>query len=426
MALAIDGGTPYISEPLSRYNPIQAKEIAEANLVLESGVLSDFLGAAGSKFLGGQRVIDFETAAAKKFGSEYCISFNSWTSGLMAMVGAIPGLQPGDEIITTPWTMSATATAILQSGAIPVFADITKESFQPTRETILPLLNSRTKAILIVDIFGRSAEYDWLSRLCSEHGLLLLSDSAQAPGAKFKGKFITQYTDMGGYSLNYHKHIHSGEGGFALTNSLDLANKMRLIRNHSESVVSADDPVESKRILGNNFRLGEIEAAIAKPQIERIENIVEGRIRAAHELIDGLRELPNLTVPQKLSDSSNVFYILPLIFNADGSITRDKLVEILRSEGIPGIISKYTNIHRLPIFHEAKHAPEEIYPWKLNSQSVAFETYGSGACAVAEDLYDNSFLGIHMCASEFTDSEIELVLGAFRKVWVELGWTVKN
>jgi dTDP-4-amino-4,6-dideoxygalactose transaminase len=231
---------------------------------------------------------------------------------------------------------------------------------------------------------------------------------------------------MGGYSLNYHKHIHSGEGGFALTNSLDFANRMRLIRNHSESVVSIDNSGEMKRMLGNNFRLGEIEAAIAKPQVERIEKIVEGRIRAAHKLIDGLKELPNLTVPQKLSDSSNVFYILPLIFNAGGSITRDKLVEILRSEGIPGIVSKYTNIHRLPVFLEAKQAPDEFHPWNLNSQSIAFGTYGSGACPIAEDLYDNSFLGIHMCSSEFTDSEVELVLGAFRKVWAELGWTGEN
>lgn len=422
MVLAIDGGNPFISEAFSKYNPIQDREINAANEVLKSGVLSDFLGAAGDKFLGGSKVIAFEKTSSEKFGSKYCVSFNSWTSGLTAIVGSIPGLSAGDEIITTPWTMSATSSAILQNGAIPVFADISVEDFQPSRATILPLITPRTKAILAVDIFGRSSDYRMLLEICSEHNLLLISDSAQAPGAQFEGRFISQFPDVGGYSLNYHKHIHSGEGGFALTNSLELANRMRLLRNHSESVVTVDQDHEVKRLLGSNFRLGEIEAAIAKPQVERIDSIVETRITAAHSLIKGLSNLPGLVLPRPVSDRSNVFYILPIVLTNLGKVSRDKLVEILRAEGIPGIVSKYTNIHRLPIFQEARKSGNEIYPWSINSAALPLSTYGDGACPVSEDLFELSFFGIHMCASDFTEAEVAQVIGAFNKVWSELGW----
>ena len=422
MVLAIEGGSPFISETFSKYNPIQEQEIGAANEVLTSGVLSDFLGAAGDKFLGGPRVLAFEKAASEQFGSKYCVSFNSWTSGLTAMVGSIPGLKAGDEIITTPWTMSATATAILQHGAIPVFADITEKDFQPSRESIVSLITPRTKAILSVDIFGRSSDYRMLLEICAEYDLLLFSDSAQAPGAKFEGKFISQHPTVGGYSLNYHKHIHSGEGGFALTDDEELANRMRLLRNHSESVVSVDQDEEVKLFLGSNYRLGELEAAIAKPQVERIDSIAEDRIRAAHALLGGLSQLPGIKLPQPVNDRSNVFYILPIIVPNLNGISRDRLVEILRAEGIPGIVSKYTNIHRLPVFQSAKISPGEIYPWSANKNSIAANTYGYGACPVAEDLFERRFFGIHMCAAEFSDLEVSAVIGAFGKVWNELGW----
>jgi dTDP-4-amino-4,6-dideoxygalactose transaminase len=338
------------------------------------------------------------------------------------MVGSIPGLKVGDEIITTPWTMSATSSAILQNGAIPVFADISLEDFQLSRATILPLITPRTKAIMSVDIFGRSSDYRMLLEICSEYNLLLLSDSAQAPGAKFEDRYISQYPDMGGYSLNYHKHIHSGEGGFALTNNLDLASRMRLLRNHSESVVTDAVNDEIKGYLGSNFRLGEIEAAIAKPQVDRIDSIVGTRITAAHALISGLSRLPGVELPCPVSDQSNVFYILPIILTDLGKVSRDRLVEILRAEGIPGVVSNYTNIHRLPIFKQASNSWREIYPWNMADKSIALGTYGDGGCPVAEELFEFRFFGIHMCAADFTEVEVAKVIGAFNKVWSELGW----
>ena len=126
--LALFGGPKTINEPFKRYNPIGAEEVEAARLVVESGVLSQFLGAWHEDFYGGPKVQAFERECESYFGVKHAITVNSWTSGLIAAVGAI-GIEPGDEIIVTPWTMCASATAILHWNAIPVFVDIDRDTF---------------------------------------------------------------------------------------------------------------------------------------------------------------------------------------------------------------------------------------------------------------------------------------------------------
>ena len=126
--LAIHGGEKTIVTPFNKYNSIGKEEVQAAKEVVESGVLSQFLGAWHEDFYGGKKVKEFEKMAAEYFGVNYAVTVNSWTSGLIAAVGSI-GIEPGDEVIVTPWTMSASATAIMHWNAIPVFADIDPETF---------------------------------------------------------------------------------------------------------------------------------------------------------------------------------------------------------------------------------------------------------------------------------------------------------
>ena len=133
------------------------EEIAAANRVLRSGVLSAFIGAPGPGFYGGPEVQALEREAAERFGVKHVVSVNSWTSGLVAAMGAI-GLEPGDEVIVTPWTMVATATAILHWNAIPVFADIDPQTFNIDPNAVEAAITPRTRAIAAVDIFGQSAD----------------------------------------------------------------------------------------------------------------------------------------------------------------------------------------------------------------------------------------------------------------------------
>jgi dTDP-4-amino-4,6-dideoxygalactose transaminase len=172
-------------------------------------------------------------------------------------------------------------------------------------------------------------------------------------------------------------------------------------------------------MVGYNFRLGELEAAMAIPQIENLDELVNSRIIAGNKFIERLAGLPGLQMPPQSSQNSNVFYILPFVFHQRGSVTRDLLVEALRAEGVPAIINKYANIHRLPIFLQEGKKLRDTSPWVFNKDFV--DTYGPGKCDVAESLYDNTFFGLHMCSFEFDDIEIDQVVRAFEKVWFYMG-----
>ena len=145
--LAIHGGQKAIKKPFKRYNSIGLEEVEAAKLVIESGVLSQYLGRWDDDFYGGPKVQQFERECEAYFGVKHAITVNSWTSGLVAAVGAI-GVEPGDEIIVTPWTMCASATAILHWNAIPIFADIESETFCLDLASVEDNITSKTKAIM--------------------------------------------------------------------------------------------------------------------------------------------------------------------------------------------------------------------------------------------------------------------------------------
>ena len=414
--LAVLGGEPVIRSPFPPYRSIGDEEERAASEVIRSGVLSAYVGARGDAFLGGPRVRAFEAAAAQYFGVRHAIAVNSWTSGLIAAVGAI-GLEPGDEVIVTPWSMAATATAILHWNGIPVFADIERDTFNLDPAAVERALSPFTKAIMVADIFGQSADMKGLRRIADRHGLKIIGDTAQAPGARVGDRFAGTQADIGGYSLNFHKHIHCGEGGVVVTNDDTLARRTQLIRNHAEAVVDSDDPAALSNMLGFNFRMGEIEAAIATEQLKKLQSKVDSRQRAAAQLSSGLRGLPGLQAPVVRPGSTHVYYVYGMVLDLDRlRTTRAKLVAALRAEGVPALLSGYQNLHRLPVFTRKIAYGSKGFPW-TNSISRRSVEYGDGVCPVAEELHDRSFFGINLCAHEFDASQVDAVLAAFHKVW---------
>lgn len=418
--LALNGGSPVISQPFPPYRSLGEEEIVAANRVLQSGVLSAFIGAAGPGFLGGPEVQALEMEAAKRFGVKHVVAVNSWTSGLVAAMGAI-GLQPGDEVVVTPWTMVATATAILHWNAIPVFADIDPLSFNLNPQKVEIAITPRTRAIVAVDIFGQSADLPSLRAIADRHGLKLITDTAQAPGASLNGIPAGTTADIGGFSLNYHKHIHCGEGGLLVTNDDRLAERLQLIRNHGEAVITSEKSQDLANILGHNFRLGEIEAAIAREQLYKLSELVASRQVAAAQLTQGLSSLPGLLLPKVSDGATHVYYVYGMKLDLDKlRVSRSWIVEALKAEGVTGLFAGYQNIHLLPLFRKRIAYGEKCFPWVGLESGISNVYYGPGLCPVAEELHQSSFFGLNMCAHDFNEKEIDLILRAFAKVWREL------
>lgn len=415
--LAIHGGSSAISVPLSPFKSIGEDEVSAAAEVVRGQVLSAYIGAPGEGFMGGPHVRAFEQKAAAHFGVRHALAVNSWTSGLIAAVGAM-GIEPGDEIITTPWTMSATAMAILHWNAIPVFADIDLTTFNIDPASTERLVTDRTRAILLVDIFGQAADVGALREIADRHGLVLLGDTAQAPGAQHDNRFTGTQVDIGGFSLNYHKHIHCGEGGILVTDDDEYARKLALIRNHAESVVdpASDDLVN---MVGYNFRMGEIEAAIASVQLDKLAERVADRQRVAEELDAGLSGLRGLTTPRVEADGTHVYYVYGMTLDIEGlGVSRAAIIAALKAEGVPGLMAGYTNIHRLPIFTQQIAYGADHFPWSLRPDREFI--YGTGSCPVAEDLHDSRFLGINLCMFQFPSEDVAKVVAAFNKVWGQI------
>lgn len=417
--LAILGGKPAVQAAFKPFNTIGEEELAAATEVIRSGVLSAYIGAPGEAFMGGPKVRAFEAAAAQHFGVKHAIAVNSWTSGLIAAIGAI-GLEPGDEVITSPWTMVATATAVLQWNGIPVFADIDPATFNIDPASVERLITPRTRAILAVDIFGQSCDMRALRGITTRHNLKLLCDTAQSPGATYYGKATGTLADIGGYSLNYHKHIHCGEGGILVTDDDRYATRLRLIRNHAEAVIDSEDPLELCNMLGYNFRLGEIEAAIATAQLRKLGPNIDGRQRVAAQLDAGLRALPGLTTPHVAEGCSHVYYVYGMTLDITAiGITRDKLVAALRAEGLPGIMSGYQNVHLYPLFQKRIAYGTGGFPW-TSAYCDREVSYARGICPVAEKLHAETFLGINICLNDYSSDDVQTVIAVFEKVWRNL------
>lgn len=416
--LAINGGPKVREKLFPAHRPIASEEMNAATEVIASGVLSKFLGAWHHDFYGGPNVNALEKAWAERFGSKHAISVNSNTSGLICAMGAL-GIEPGDEVIVCGYSMAISAVAPLFYGGIPVFADIEKDFFCLSTDDVARKITPYTKAIIVVDLFGQPYDVIGLNNLAEKHGLKIVEDCAQAPGAMYENSFTGTLGDIGVFSLNYHKHIHSGEGGIIVTDDDDLAEKMRMIRNHAESVVGPRQWQDLTNMLGFNFRMTEIEAAIALVQLEKLEPLLNKRLKNVAYIENELGFISALTPPKIRNNATHVYYQHANLWSeAEAGVDRNTFInavkaelpmfELRETEGVKLNYGYVRPIYLLPIFQD---------DLRKSNFTRQLPNYSKVTCPVLEDLHNNTLIHHEFMVPSMKKSDIDDVVAAFSKVW---------
>ncbi len=386
--LALHGGPPVVREPFPAYNTIAAEETRAVTRVMGKGVLSAFVGAAQEAFYGGEEVRALEQEWAEYFAVPHAVSMNSATSALQAAMGAC-GIEPGDEVIVPPTTMAATATCPLIYGGIPVFADIDPITFCLDPRSVEDRITSRTRAIIAVNLFGQAAPLEALAALARRRGLRLVEDNAQSAGARHHGRPAGTIGDIGVFSLNCYKNIQCGEGGIAVTRDKELAYRLQLIRNHAEVVMldEAWQPASLANMVGFNFRMTELQAAIAREQLKKLEGLNARRRENTEFLNEKLRAYPCLTPPRTRPENTHVYYVQALLFDEEqAGCSRSAFLGALKAEGVQMAGGYVKPLHLLPLFQERIAFGSKGHPFSLRAPAE-LQSYGPGLCPVAEELH---------------------------------------
>ncbi len=414
--LALLGGPPVCSEPWPETSTIGAEEKRAVLEVLDSGMLSGFHAGPGPGFEGGPRVRKLEREWAEYFGTRQAVAFNSLTSGLQAAIGAL-GIGPGDEVIVPPLTMSASAVCPLAYGAVPIFADVDPQNFCLDPASVEERVTERTRALVVVHLFGHPAAMDDLLAVARRHNLAVLEDCAQAPGAAYRGKPVGTLGKIGGFSLNVHKTIQTGEGGVMVTDDEELALRMRLIRNHGETAVEALGVEQLGNTFGGNTRMTEIEAAIASVQLRRLEELTEPRLRLAAALDRELASLPGLRPQRALEPGSrHVYYFYAMRYDEKRcGLPRELFLRAVQAEGIP-LRSDYARpVYWEPIFQKGIAIGKEGFPFRNGPGGDPYR-YPRGLCPIAERLFERELLFGRFCRRPLTETHVDQVIAAFHKV----------
>jgi dTDP-4-amino-4,6-dideoxygalactose transaminase len=260
------------------------QELDELARVIESGTLTSTKGTA---------VKDFETRYAELIGVKHAFAISSGSAAVHAAIAAIDP-EPGDEIITTSITDMGALTPILYQTAIPVFADVDPHTYNVTADTIRAKISARTKAIIVTHLFGNPCQMDAIMELADEHGLPVIEDAAQSFLARFGDHHIGGIGTIGCFSLQQGKHITTGEGGVVVTNDDQLARRLFLFINKAWGY---GDAKPDHYFVALNYRMSELQGAVALAQLEKLNDVVLRRVELAEQLTEQLADLPGIETP---------------------------------------------------------------------------------------------------------------------------------
>ncbi|ANV88633.1 aminotransferase DegT [Picosynechococcus sp. PCC 7117] len=285
-------------------------------------------------------------------GTRYAIATSSGTTALHLALLSL-GIGCGDEVIVPSLTFIATANAVSYTGARPVFVDSETETWNLDPDLIEQSITPQTKAIIPVHLYGHPCNLDPILEIANRYNLSVIEDAAEAQGALYKGKIVGGIGDLGTFSFYGNKIITTGEGGIVVTNRSDLAEKVRILRDHGMS--------SQKRywhpVLGYNYRMTNIQAALGVAQMERVDGIIAAKKRIAQAYTTGLQNVAGIQLPPEADWANSVFWLYSILIDDQAfEMDRDRLMEVLKSKNIE-TRPLFPPLHLQPIYNQGEVLP---------------------------------------------------------------------
>lgn len=320
------------------------EEINEVSKVIKSG-----------NFVSGKIVKKFEEEFSNYLGVKYSCAVNSCTAALHVVLAAL-GIKKNDEVIVPPLTFVSSITSVIHNGSIPIFADIDPNTFCISPEDVEKKITKSTKAIIAVHFAGNVCDMKKLRKISKKNNLFLIEDCAQAIGATFNNKLVGTFGDASVFSFYSTKHITTGEGGMISTNIKEVSIKSKMIRSHGLS--GRND----HNILGYNYRMSELNAAIGRVQLKKLNKFLARRIKFSNFLLDEIKKLKkkSIFVPEIPSNIQHVYFWCVLKVNTN-LITTQEIIDHFNSRGIE-LRYRYTEpLYYQEIFKKLNHDRPEIW-----------------------------------------------------------------
>ena len=415
--LAINGGTPAVAQPLGKRWPIWGdEERRQLNEVLESGKWwrGGYDDPAQSK------VGQFEEGFARFQDARFGVAVTNGTTALECAYKAV-GVEAGDEVIVPAVTFVATATAVLQVGAVPVFVDVDPRTYTIDPKRVEAAITERTRCIAPVDYGGMPSDYDALIAIAKRHGIPIVADCAHAHGSQWKGKGVGALTELGTFSFQMGKTLTTGEGGMVLANDETLAEKAYSYH-HIGRIKGR--PFYEHHVPASNLRMTEWQGAIGLAQLGRLPEQTETRERNSRRLAAGLTQLnrDGVGVAPIFRDERVTrwgFYMWHFKFLPEGwdGVTRDQFLRALRAEGVLCGTGHTQPLYKNPLFLDAEHAFGRTgFPVRGEPYGGTMD-YSQVRCPETERIYTTE--AVHLGHALFLgpESDMDALLGAIEKVW---------
>ena len=397
--LAINGGSPVRTKPFPKWPQWDDAERRALISALDSGKWGYPLW---------EFVPKFEQVFSAYHNAKYGVCYNSGTSALMGALWA-SGVQPGDEVIVPAYTFFATASSVVQLGAVPVFADIEQNSFNISAQSVDERITERTAAVIAVHIGGRPADMTRLQKICDYRNLILIEDAAQAWGSEWENRRVGAIGDAGIFSFQSSKNITAGEGGIALTNDDDIANYLRIFCNCGRV---EGKPRYEHYYIGGNYRLGELQGAVLAAQFERYPQLHTIRTKNASYLNEELVKIEGVVpVNEDESVTAHSYHLYLLRYKKAyfNDVPKSKVIQALQAEGIPAHPGYTVPLHKQPVFME------RMFGSRGKKNETAFD-YRNVSLPETETACDEEAVWFNQNVLLGTQDDMNHIIEAFHKI----------